>query len=168
MTDAPLQLAESLDSLVVDDTVPDEEAASVHAIQHRADLRAASQAVTAAERQVSAIRAERLPTLSVFADQGATGKSFDHMLNTFTWGVQASLPIFDGLRREGRAEEQRAVAAEASVRRRDLEQQAAAEVRSAVLDLRSAREQMGAARERLRGTLVAPRYPHESRAPHPR
>jgi outer membrane protein TolC len=72
------------------------------------------------------------------------------MLATYTLGVQVSLPIFDGLRREGRIDEQRAVEREIDVRRRDLREQIAIEVRGALLDLASAREQVEAARERLR------------------
>jgi outer membrane protein len=99
---------------------------------------------------VNATRAERLPTLGVFADQGATGKNTDHLLNTYSWGLQVSLPIFDGLRREARVQEERAIAREAEIRGRDLRDQAAVEVRAAILDLASAREQVDAAREQLR------------------
>src|SRR5207237_6029835 len=68
---------------------------------------------------------------------------------TYDFAVQVSLPIFDGFRREGRLEEQQAVANEYSVRRRDLEAQAAVEVRGALLDVASAREQVAAAQERV-------------------
>lgn len=47
-------------------------------------------------------------------------------------------------------QEQQAAAREIDARRRDLRQQVAVEVRSALLDLGSAREQVDAARERLR------------------
>jgi outer membrane protein TolC len=59
------------------------------------------------------------------------------------------VPIFDGFRREGRIQEQAAVADESRARLRDLELQAAADVRGALLDLSAAREQLDAARERL-------------------
>jgi outer membrane protein TolC len=64
--------------------------------------------------------------------------------------VQLSVPVFDGLRRAGRVQEQQAVAQQAEVRRRDLELQAASDVRGALLDLASTREQVAATRERLR------------------
>ena len=51
---------------------------------------------------------------------------------------------------EARIDEQRAVEREIDVRRRDLREQIAIEVRGALLDLASAREQVEAARERLR------------------
>jgi outer membrane protein len=138
------------DCLAVGDTVPDEAAAVERALRTRPDLRAADEQLRAAEQQLSAIRAERLPSLSAFADQGAIGKDYGNLKNTYTWGVQVSLPIFDGLRREARGQEQQALARELDVRRRDLRQQAEVDVRGALLDLASARQQVTAARERLR------------------
>ena len=70
------------------------------------------------------MRAERLPTVSAFGDYGAIGKNGGALLPTYNWGVQLSLPIFDGLRREGRVEEQTALQREIDVRRRDLREQA--------------------------------------------
>ncbi|HEU4628961.1 MAG TPA: TolC family protein [Gemmatimonadaceae bacterium] len=120
------------------------------AMQQRADVRAAELQLEAARRDVAAIRAERLPTIGVFIDDGGTGLDYSHLLNTYTYGVQLSVPLFEGFRRESRVEEQQAVARELDVRRRDLRQQVALEVRSAALDLAAAGEQVEAARERLR------------------
>ncbi|HEU4643728.1 MAG TPA: TolC family protein [Gemmatimonadaceae bacterium] len=145
-----VRLADSLSTLPISDTLPDEQAAIERAMRQRPDLRAADAQLQAAEQQASAIKAERLPSVGVFGDEGWLGTNSGNMLNTYTWGVQVSLPIFDGFRREGRIQEQEAVAREVDVRRRDLRQQAAIEVRGALLDLRSAREQVDAARERLR------------------
>ena len=78
------------------------------------------------------------------------GKNGAKLLNTYTWGLQVSLPIFDGFRREARVQEQQAVVKEAEVRRRDLEQQTQIDVRGALLDIANAREQLDAATERLR------------------
>jgi len=145
-----LVLADSLDQLAMTDTVPDAEAATARALANRPDLRAANEQYDAAKRSIKAIQAERLPSLGLFGDQGAIGKTSKHLLNTYDWGVQLSLPLFDGLRREGRIEEQRAVTNEVDVRRRDLREQAGVDVRAALLDLGAAREQVDAARERLR------------------
>ena len=146
---ATIVLTDSLMGLPTGNDVPGEEAATDRAMRSRADLRAAEQEIGAAEQQISAIKAERLPTLSAFADQGATGKSPDHLLSTYTWGVRLSVPVFDGFRREGRLDEQRFAMRELEAQRRDLAQQAAIEVRSALLDLASAREQLSASDERL-------------------
>jgi outer membrane protein len=142
-------LADSLVGLAGGGPLPDEQEVMDRALRTRADLRAADRQIAAAERQLSAIRSERLPSLAAFADQGATGKSTDHLLNTYTWGLEISVPVFDGFRREGRMDEQRAVVRELDVRRRDLAQQATIEVRSALLDLAAARDQLGASDERL-------------------
>jgi outer membrane protein TolC len=98
---------------------------------------------------VSAVQAERLPTFGVYADYGANGKTFNHLLGTYQYGLQVSLPVFDGFRRGARVDETRAQAEEVDVRRRDLQAQTAVEVRSALLDLRGTREQLAASRERL-------------------
>jgi outer membrane protein len=144
-----VQLADSLAALPIRDTLPDARPVVELALRQRPDLRAADEELQAARQGLTAIKAERLPTLSVFGDQGLIGKS-NHLLDTYTWGVQVTLPILDGFGREARAEEQRAAAREIEVRRRDLEQRAAIEVRGALLDLTSAREQLDAAREQLR------------------
>jgi outer membrane protein TolC len=143
-------LADSLAESVTGEPMPDEAALVAKAIRSRPDLLAEEERVHAAEQGLSAIKAERLPTLGLVADDGVIGKNGAKLLNTYTWGLQVSLPIFDGFRREARVQEQRWVVKGAEVRRRDLELQAAADVRGALLDLAGAQEQLEAARERLR------------------
>jgi outer membrane protein TolC len=144
-----IELADSLVALPTSGALPSEQEATDRALHTRADLRAADEQINAADRQLSAIKAERLPNLSAFADQGTTGKATDHLLSTYEWGLQVSVPIFDGFRREGRLDEQKSALRELDIRRRDLAQQAAIEVRGALLDLASAREQLTASEERL-------------------
>lgn len=148
--DTRLTLADSLGALPVDTPIPAESDAIAQALRGRADLRSIDAQLSAAERAARAIRAERLPTVSAFGDYGAIGKNGGGLLGTYDWGVQLSLPIFDGLRREGRLEEQTALRREIDVRRHDLREQASVEVRTALLDLASAREAVAAARERVR------------------
>ena len=78
------------------------------------------------------------------------GKTPSHLLATYDFGIQLSIPIFDGSRRTGRVEEQSAAMRQVEIRERDLRAQIAVEVRSALLDLSSAREQVEAVRERVR------------------
>jgi outer membrane protein TolC len=146
---SPVRLADSLASLPVIDTLPNESGAIERAIASRPDVRAADAQFAAARQGVSAIKAERLPSLSAFGDEGWIGINTNHLLNTYDWGVQISVPIFDGFHREGRIEEQTAAVREIDVQRRDLRQRVATEVRTALLDLASARQEMDAARERL-------------------
>jgi outer membrane protein len=146
---ASVVLTDSLATLPAEVGVSEEMAIS-EARRTRPDLRAAIAAVETARRALSAARAERLPTIGVFGDDGATSNSYSHLLNTYTYGVQFSVPIFEGFRTEARVQEQQAVLRQAETRERDLEAQVEADVRGAILDLASAREQVEASRERLR------------------
>ena len=130
--------------------IPDEAALLAQALRARPDILAEEARVRAAQQGLSAIKAERLPTLGLVADDGVIGKNGARLLNTYTWGLQLSIPIFDGFAREARVQEQRSVVKEAEIRQRDVEQQAQADVRGAVLDLAAAREELDAASERLR------------------
>src|SRR5712671_1094008 len=142
-------LTDSLSPAAGSEPLPDEASLVAMAIRNRPDILAEDQRVRAAHQGLSAIKAERLPSLSLVADDGIIGKNGAKLLNTYTWGLQVSLPIFDGFRREARVQEQQSVIKEAEIRRHDLEQQAQVDVRGALIDLAGAREQLGAAAERL-------------------
>ena len=145
--DTPLDLTDSLASLPLPAT-NDEATAIDAAVRTRPDIRAADAQLAASEQQLAVIHASRLPTIGVFGNDGPTGTSLGHLLNTYAYGVQLSWPVFEGGRRNGQTQEQEAVARDIEVRRRDLRQQVAVDVRSAFLDIASAREQVDAARER--------------------
>jgi outer membrane protein len=147
---ARLTLSDSLHGLPLVDTLPAETQAVEEAIRRRRDLRTSDLRLEAAERQISAIRAERLPSLSAAGTYAADGTRYENLLRTYSWALEISMPIFDGLGRESRLEEQHAAVREIEVRRRDLRQKIAIQVRQAYLDLASARQQVDAARERLR------------------
>ncbi|MEO7218123.1 MAG: TolC family protein [Gemmatimonadaceae bacterium] len=147
---APLVLTDSLDNIDSSVVLTDETTATQRALTNRPDLKAAEARIAAARQSVSAIRAERLPTVSVIGNDGVNGLSVHHMLNTYEYGVQVSVPIFDGFRRSGRMEEQRGVVKEAEVQQHEIEQQAAADVSTAILDLRAASQQVEATGEQLR------------------
>ncbi len=145
-----ITLVDSLGSLALTDTIVSVEAALEQARRTRPDLRAATAAVKTARRDIAAARAERLPTLGLFADDGLTSNGYAHLLNTYMYGVQLTLPVFGGFRADAHVREQTAVLHQAETRERDLLVRAEAEVRGALLDLTSAREQGDAARDRLR------------------
>jgi outer membrane protein len=147
---ARVELVERAGEPVPDETLAAEDEAVRRALETRPDLKAAERQLGAARQQVAATRAERLPSLGLVAADGFIGPDLGNLKNTYAYGVQLSLPLFDGFRREGRIQEQQAIANEIDVRRRDLEHQVAIEVRAARLDLTAAREQLAAARERLR------------------
>ncbi|MEO6527364.1 MAG: TolC family protein [Gemmatimonadaceae bacterium] len=143
-----LVLVDSLASLPLS-TSAAETAALSAALTGRKDLQSIELQAHAARQQAAAIRSERLPTIGVFADQGIVQRNGRSYLPTYDWGVQLSLPIFDGLRREGRVEEQVAAAHDLEWRERDLRTQVEADIRIAVLNLTSSTEVVSAARERL-------------------
>jgi len=86
--------------------------------------------------------------VDVVATQGQVGRNGRSYLPTYDWGLEFSLPIFDGLRREGRVEEQNAVALDYANRERDLRIQVEADVKIALLNLASSAEAAVASRER--------------------
>lgn len=147
--DAELVLRDSLAALPVDAAMPSEAEVIAKAESDRADLKALAAQEVAQQKLLSSIRWERAPQLGVMVDHGALGKNWSHLLPTYTWGVQLSLGLFDGFRRQGRVQEQVAASRETDARLRDLRAQSALEVRSALLDLTAAREQLDAVSERL-------------------
>jgi outer membrane protein TolC len=120
------------------------------ALVRRPDLQVVAAGRETAQRQQSAIAAERLPRLDVAADAGVNGQNVDRAITTRQIGVQVTLPILDGFRREGRLAEQRAAVREADIRHADLAQQIAADVDAALLDVTSANTQVAIALEGLR------------------
>jgi outer membrane protein TolC len=147
--DIQLRVEGSLAEATAAGSAPDEAQAIAAALKQRADIVAADRAIDAAEQGSRAIRAERLPTVSAFADDGAIGVTPKTMLNTYTWGVQLSIPIWDGPRRSGRLSEQQAIASGLELQRRQLVRDVSTEVRAAILDLGIARDQVQAATGRL-------------------
>jgi outer membrane protein TolC len=145
--DTPVELTDSLSTMQSEGATVDVAVAA--ALRERPEMRTLDAQLAAAQQQAAAIRATRLPTVSAFANDGPNG-FIDNLLNTYTYGVQLSVPVFEGGRRSAQTQEQQAVANGIEVRRRDLRQQIESDVRTALLDLSSAREQVDAARERER------------------
>ena len=148
--DAPLTLSDSLAGMPVGDVAPDAASALARATESRADVKALLAQETAQRAASEAIKWERTPQLGLVLDQGVIGKNWNRLLPTYSWGVQLSVGLFDGFRREGRLQEQMAATRETDARLRDLRAQSALEVRAALLDLSAAMEQVDAVRERLR------------------
>ncbi|HWA56059.1 MAG TPA: TolC family protein, partial [Gemmatimonadales bacterium] len=117
------------------------------ALSTRGDMRSAETATLAAERSIRATRMERLPSVSAFAQAASNGNG---ALDAHTYGLQISVPVFDGLKRESRIQEAQSRRIEAEARADDVRRQIEVEVRSAMLDLTAAREQVAAADVQLR------------------
>jgi len=144
------ELADTLSEGVAGSSAPQESLeALAQARARRPELRAERARVLKAEGDRDAIRAERLPRLDVAADYGASGQHFPEAFPTRELSISASLPLFDGLRRERRVAEQEGLMAESQVRVTDLGRQVEAEVEAALLDLDSGRLQQKVADEQL-------------------
>jgi outer membrane protein TolC len=125
--------------------VPPLEQVLPKALESRADYLAAKSLVEAAEASRAAANGTLLPSLHVDADFGAIGQTFGSAHSTYTVAANVRVPIFEG----GRANARRAEAGSALRQRQaeldDLRGRIELEVRSALLDLKSADEQVQAA-----------------------
>lgn len=125
-----------------------EEMALETAYKSRSDYAAAKALVRAAEYEKNAARAERLPALSFNADYGHIGRSnYANSRATYSLGLMVDLPIFQGGKEHGDA-----LAADAQLKRReaqlaDLRGRIDYEVRSALLDLNTAAQQVQVSQE---------------------
>jgi len=147
----PIEITDTLAAALPSADVPATPDAIVAlALARRPDLAAELARGDAARTAKKAINAERLPRFDLAADYGVSGLTPSTSLGTRQIGVQVTIPILDGFRREGRAAEQSAVARESEVRANDLRQQIAADVQGALLDRASAEAQQVIAAERLR------------------
>ncbi len=142
-----------LDSLGANVKTPiaDEAMLVAQAMSTRADLRAEVQRLRAAQTSISAVRAERYPTLGLVADDGAIGKVGQRLLNTYTWGIQLTVPFFDGFRREGRIQAQSAIASESRAPPRSR----AADFRRRARRDAGSERRAGAARRRARAAFTS-------------
>jgi outer membrane protein TolC len=115
----------------------------------RADYRSAEAQVRAAEIARQAADAERYPTAYVTANYGVIGPTLNSSHGTFTVTGSININIFDGGRTRA---DQQATSAEIERRRNelsDLRGKIDFEVRSALLDLSTAAEQVALARSNL-------------------
>ncbi|MBZ5555060.1 MAG: TolC family protein [Acidobacteriia bacterium] len=119
--------------------------------ENRVELQSQTEREHAARLQLSSVKAERYPSVGFFADYGSSGLTpGDSALATRTYGVAATLPIFDGGRREGRIAEQSARTREEAIRLTDVKQQVEVEVRLALKTLESTRQQVAVSEENLK------------------
>lgn len=146
---APLVIADSLEAPAQNEPVAREDEIIRTALDNRGDFKAALTQSDAARTSARAAAAARLPAISLYADHGSNGKNTDRLLGTYSYGVQISMPIFDGLRMESRTSEERARHREAEVQAQDTRRRVETEVRTALISVASAREEVAAARARL-------------------
>lgn len=115
----------------------------------RADLKAATARVRAAEQALSAARAERWPALSVSADYGTIGATLTDTHPTFAVVGTVRVPIWQGGRAEGIIRQAQAALIQRQAERDDLDAQIEGDVRKADLDVRAAASQVDVARRNV-------------------
>jgi outer membrane protein len=145
---ARLELADSLGAAPLEIPRQPDEAARF-AREHRAELVAERSRTAAARRNLSAIRYENLPSLSVNGGYTESGRQSGDLAGSYNLQLLLSVPILDGFRRQSRAREVSARFEVQQIRERDRTNQVETEARQAVLDLSSAEQQVAIARERV-------------------
>jgi outer membrane protein TolC len=119
------------------------------AYKARADYQAAEALVRAAALNLSGARAARLPSLSLSADYGAIGPQIDQTHGTFTVAGAMNIPIFEGGRIRAGIDQAEAEYETRKAERDDLRGRIDADVRTALLNLRSAGRQVEVARSNV-------------------
>lgn len=130
--------------------LPAAEEAVQKALADRAEIRSAEQQVRIAMTQKQAAMAGWLPSVSFFGDYGSSGvKPLETSLPTRSVGLRLDVPLFDG----GRTRSEMKVAAsrlrQAELRLSDLRATVEKEVRQALENLATRREQVLAAQKAL-------------------
>jgi outer membrane protein len=118
------------------------------ALQHRPEWQAQRKRMEAARQGQHAARSEKLPTVQAFAsyaDSGASGP----LVPNYLAGIQVSMPLFDGGKRNAHQLNASSRLREEEIRTHDVREQIELEVRLALDHVRSTREQSLAAEQNL-------------------
>ncbi len=114
----------------------------------RTDLQAADSGVKAAELIVKAARAERMPSLAVNADFGASGTTpTNHSDGVYTVSGTLTIPLYQGGRVRADEEVAQAALRQRTAERDDVRGQVDQDVRQAFIDLDTAADQVGVAED---------------------
>jgi outer membrane protein TolC len=120
----------------------DREATVQAALATRPDYRAAAAAVKAAELQVKAVEATRLPTLRVTVGDGQSGTTPAHNVNVYDVRGVITVPIFTGGRIRGEITEAEGAMREASAALEKTRAQVETDVRTAMSGVEWALKQL--------------------------
>ena len=117
---------------------PDPEAAFQQALKQRKDLAAAAEQTKAAEATRKAAVDDQLPTLSVNGNFGDEGETVGHSHGTYTAVGQLSVPILQIAKIRGEKEVAGAQLDQSRAKLSDQVQQVNADIRDAILDIKTA------------------------------
>ncbi|MGD9873743.1 MAG: TolC family protein [Kiritimatiellia bacterium] len=115
------------------------------ALERRADLAAAEYAVRLQRESVANVKSRYWPEISGYVSQEWANpdpheSSQDEWGDEWQAGVQASLPLFDGLDRRGELVQAQAKLKQQEIALRDTEEQVISQIRQLVLSLKTAEE----------------------------
>lgn len=146
--DTTLTLADSLGG--GDLTIPlAPDSAVSYALLHRPEAAAERERTAVAALGRRAVRWENAPTVGLVGSYQYAGVATNDMNGTYQVAIEAVIPFFDGFRRQRRSAEAGDRLDAQQLREHALLQQVEVDARGAVLDLRSARDQMALASRRL-------------------
>jgi outer membrane protein TolC len=112
------------------------------ALAERKDIRSQQARVTAAEFNLKAAHAGRLPSLAFNGDFGAIGPNPTNSRGTYTAALALNIPVWEGNRIKGESEQADANLRQLRAQLSELRSRVGFEIRSAMLDLNAAREQL--------------------------
>lgn len=119
------------------------------AYSSRSDFRAALRSVESAEQQLAVARAERYPSLAVSGAYGLQGTTFRRPDSVFSLVAIVHVPVFTGGRIESELSEAKASLQQRQAEAENLRGQIDYDVRTALLNLQSAKEQVAVARQNV-------------------
>jgi outer membrane protein TolC len=137
------------------------EQALAQALEFRADWIAEQKRLETARLQLSAVRMDRLPSVSLFADYGTIGPGLHQTIPTRTYGFTVQVPLFDGGRIDARRAQSASQYELERIQSADLRARIELEIRLALDSLQSAAEQVKTAEEGL--TLAQEELAHAQR-----
>jgi outer membrane protein TolC len=120
------------------------------ALEARPDYRAAESHVRAAELQLKAIRASRLPVVQFKGDFGQSGRTPFENLSTFRVLGSVNVPLFTGGRIAGQVAEAQGQLEEARVSLEEIESQVETDVLTALAAVDAAARELKVAEENVR------------------
>jgi outer membrane protein TolC len=140
-------LADAVAYAPLDGLTPDE--LLRRAYESRADYQSAIMQVRAAETAREAVLGVRYPTLSMTADYGALGANLGHSHGSFAVTGSLQFGLFDGGRTRADLAQADAVIKQRRDELADLKGQIDFQIRTALLDLKTAADQVAVARDNL-------------------
>lgn len=143
----PFELADAAPYSPLEGLTPEQSVERAH--QSRADYQSAAAQLRAAEISRQAAVAERYPTISVNGNYGVDGINFGQSHGTFAFAGAVKFNIFDGGRIRADVAQSDAVIQQRKDEIADLERRIDVEVRSALLDLKSAADQVAVSESNL-------------------